>query len=482
MRAKSVHLAAIAAMSLCVASTGWADVPAPPVNQTIGMLDVLMGDLTEADCRVCHVSGVPDRHHLLQDTPIPPGSLVPYPDANGDGIPDTTYKCLNCHANDPPFAPVRDCTACHTSSAHHQTPAAISGDCVSCHGDIVDNIGDGHYIPTYTPSLVTPSSSCGDGLPLNSRGKGAGACDYCHADDGLELPTIRNNADLHHATTYAWDGSLDCLVCHEIRDPLNIRTCEGCHGPDSLHNIQADSPNAANLGTIVVGGEDAGYGHVGRDAGPGDSDCWGCHGFGSAFATASTSAPRSGPIIPTLYHSNVASIRAGSDAMVTLTGASFTNIMGTLLYESHVALTATDGTSVMLTPDIILDEGTLVFTIPGDTAPGNYNVQAVKDEFASNPVVISIVPAVTITQAVADRLVTITGSGFAGYAQGSGTSVSGTVIASVGTRVRERTLQATIISWSDTKIVARFFAIPNKVTVRSVFGSATSMTSGRISR
>ena len=48
-----------------------------------------------------------------------------------------------------PFAPVRDCIVCHTSSAHHRTPAATSGDCVSCHGDIVDNIDDGHYIPTY---------------------------------------------------------------------------------------------------------------------------------------------------------------------------------------------------------------------------------------------------------------------------------------------------------------------------------------------
>ncbi len=154
-------------------------------------------------------------------------------------------------------------------------------------------------------------------------------------------PIIRNNADLHHATTYAWDGSLDCLVCHDIRDPLSIRVCERCHGPDSLHNIQADSPRASNLGTIVVGGEDAGYGHVGRDAGPGDSDCWGCHGFASA------SAPRAGPIIPTVYYTDVASIRAGSDAMVTLTGASFVNTMGTLLYESDVALTAADGSSVI---------------------------------------------------------------------------------------------------------------------------------------
>ncbi len=69
----------------------------------------------------------------------------------------------------------------------------------------------------------------------------------------------------------------------------------------------------------------------------------------------------------------------------------------------------------------------LVVTIPGDTAPGNYDVRAVKDEFASNPTVISIVPQVTITQAIANRgLTTITGSGFGGYAPGSGTTVTGT--------------------------------------------------------
>ena len=70
----------------------------------------------------------------------------------------------------------------------------MSGDCVSCHGDIVDNMNDGHYIPTYPISPDTPSSSDGDGLPLNSRGNGAGACNYCHDDDGLAVPLIQKNA------------------------------------------------------------------------------------------------------------------------------------------------------------------------------------------------------------------------------------------------------------------------------------------------
>ncbi len=92
-----------------------ADVPAPPVNQTLGMLDVIFTELEEADCRACHDSGVPDRHHLLFGSSIPAASLVPYPDANGDGTPDTNYSCLNCH--DASFTPIRDCVVCHTSNA-----------------------------------------------------------------------------------------------------------------------------------------------------------------------------------------------------------------------------------------------------------------------------------------------------------------------------------------------------------------------------
>ena len=139
-----------------------------------------------------------------------------------------------------------------------------------------------------------------------------------------------------------------------------------------------------------MGGELAGYGHVGRDAGPNDSDCWGCHGFGSA------SAPDTGPIVPTVYNSNSSVIGAGTDTAVTLTGTSFTNVTNGTEYVANAALTAGDGSSVALTPDAV-DLGALVVTIPGDTAPGNYDVRAVKADVASNPAVISVTPKVVIT-------------------------------------------------------------------------------------
>jgi hypothetical protein len=468
MYRRFVLFAAVASLGLVVVGTEWAAVPAPPVNQSIGMPDVLYGELTEADCRACHDGGLPDRHHLLYGSSIPPGSFVPYPDANRDGVRDRTYGCLNCHRT--PSTVVRDCTVCHTATPHHRSAAAMSGDCVSCHGDIVDNMNDGHYIPSHPISLDTPSSRDGDGLPLNSRGNGAGACNYCHDDDGLAVPLIQNNATLHH------DGAsptFNCLWCHEQHDPLSIRTCERCHGPDSLHSIQADSPALGNIGKIVVGGELAGYGHVGRDGDPGDSDCWGCHGYAAA------ATPVMGPVIPTVYSSDLAVVRAGTGAMIVLDGAGFTNTMGGTLYESDVRMTAADGSSVTLEPEIILDQGTMAVTIPRKTRPGNYNIQATKAGLVSNPAVISVVPVVRISRAVYHGKVTILGTGFGGYAKGSATSVTGTITTGSGRRATTKTLTATIASWSDTKIEADFGTLPRDVTVNSLYGSAKSAVSRR---
>jgi hypothetical protein len=124
----------------------------------------------------------------------------------------------------------------------------------------------------------------------------------------------------------------------------------------------------------------------------------------------------------------------------------------------------------------------MTVTIPGETAPGNYDVQAVKEDpagndVASNPAVISIKPQVAIARATGRSSVTIAGSGFGGYAAGSGTSVTGTV--SIGNRGKIKTVEAAIVSWSDTTIEVDFGArtVPDDVTVNSVFGSDTSQVS-----
>jgi hypothetical protein len=209
---------------------------------------------------------------------------------------------------------------------------------------------------------------------------------------------------------------------------------------------------------------------VGRDAGPGNSDCWGCHGFGTA------STPDIGPIVPTVYSSDSSVIGAGVDTAVTLTGTSFTNVTEGTSYVSNASLTAGDGSSVTLTPDSVA-LGALVVTIPGNTAPGNYELRAVKSGAASNPKVVSITPKVTITETKGGATVTITGSGFGGYAAGSGTSVIGTVSDThrKGGKTGDTTVEGTIVSWSDTKIEADFGSKrPNRVTVNSVFGSDTA--------
>jgi hypothetical protein len=121
-----------------------------------------------------------------------------------------------------------------------------------------------------------------------------------------------------------------------------------------------------------------------------------------------------------------------------------------------------------------VDLGALVVTIPGDTAPGNYDLRAVKADVASNPAVVSVVPKVAITKAAGNRTVTIDGSGFGGYATGSGTSVTGTVTTGKGSNATTETLEATVVSWSDTKIEVVFASSPDDVTVNSIFGSATS--------
>ncbi len=618
----------------------------PPVYQTLGMLDTTMSNVPEANCRICHSAGVQNRHHVLYGQPISNPGIVPYPDTNGDGVNETTFSCLSCHGSQ--FQVVRDCVACHdTGSPHHTGADAVNRHCTACHGDFVADYDDGHYIPSYNPSLVTPwtglhgagwvdqahtipyresdgsgivadtdvrvldtgktydfgdvitrtdpaeirikpagddndfkieeanrgsfvynvvflqgstlgavwtqdsttmstltvtvaptqtadelitaingavnlttgprvfaskllTDGTGDllpdhdyaplgGQPFNNRGFGAGSCSYCHDDDGaLDVngdPSpllVLNNHDTHHGlglpnnmSNGAGGSWRRCNVCHDyttaprtgtydhVSGPgfdMHIRICEECHSVQTLHNIQADSPASGNVGSIVVGGEMAGYGHVGRDGAPGDSDCWGCHGF---EATAS-SAPFAGALVPSLYNADVATVSSGKNSLVLLSGAAFTNTANGQQYTSNVTLTAEDGTAVTLTPDVVMDQGTLAVTVPSGTKPGNYKLQATKGSLASNPTVLSVVPTVKITSAIANGPVTITGTGFGGYAKGSGTIVTATV---AGTRLRgtgATTVQGTIISWSDTKIVARFRQVPQTVSVQSVFGGATA--------
>jgi hypothetical protein len=236
---------------LAVANFSWGTVPAPPVNQYLGLGDTTFNNVVEADCRVCHnqtppepypvdPTYLPDRHHLLVYTPIASPSDVPVPDADGDGVADTTYVCLNCHTMtfnpdtgtselDPDF---RDCTQCHIQTrslivaptVHHRTSEAQGGDCAFCHGSFVDSglldddgdgidnaiDPDGGWVPTYQvseetpyPGGVVPGSDNrkpdGDPTTTNIWGQQAGNCSFCHS----ELTGIGGSSDF-------------CGLCHAI--------------------------------------------------------------------------------------------------------------------------------------------------------------------------------------------------------------------------------------------------------------------------
>ena len=480
-----VALLATAALSL-------AAVPPPPANQNLAIPDSVFNNQAEADCRVCHedpgmtgdTSNV-DRHHLRMGTIVPNPTSAPNPPVGGG-----PFECLTCHSLvwNPvnfsyEFTPFRDCLLCHRqiagqASVHHLTAKAEARDCVACHGDFVTNYNDGHYIPTYNPSLVTPWPS---GKP-NSGPDGEGNCTFCHntvtgsADPVLDPDSgvlVYRNAETHHSTGFALD-TLKCAWCHNVNPPPNgrsIRRCERCHGLGTLHNIQFDNAGDG----IDPGNEMPYYGHIGND-----DDCWGCHGFSSGLMAAAAltgGAPESGPVIPSVSALSAYTVVAGESRPLTVTGTSFVNRVlnpATGAYDvtltSDVALTDAAGHVTTLTTVSVSPESIEV-VLPATLAVGNYKLAAVKGPKSSNPVGIAVTPPVSIdTATCADGTVSITGTGFSSHVDAAGS----------GTGVYDSSMRpGAILSWTDTAIEARFPSCTNVVEVRSVFGKDTAVIPGQ---
>jgi len=546
MKTKTITIITVLMLSIMfLAANAFADIPAPPVNQKLGMPDTVMNDLVEAECRACHDqpgfardSNV-DRHHLLYGTDIiygecandtldPPcltdvdcaeldycrGQTVASDPLASPGV----YGCMSCHEESTVggvtnFLVERDCLVCHLqipneASVHHLTATAQGtlpededlgeigiGDCTPCHGTTVDDFGDNATIPTYNPSMVTPTVREGTADEQNLEGARAGGCNYCHTSGtGSSAPGVDDefgvdvykNATLHHNAgvnqdKYGNEVNGGCELCHG--NPLNfggdtlaLRNCEQCHGLESLHNIQADSPkcdeednNCECDGDVVVGGELYGYGHVGIDNPGGESDCWGCHGFGFG----SSSATGSGPTTPVINSSSALVIIAGTDATITLNGSSFTNIIGTYEWKSTISLTSQDGVVTELIPDPI-NTCSCTIVIPGTTPPGNYMLTAVKanGQAVSNPQPISIKPPANIETATIGAScgtpcgkMTITGSGF-GDTPPAGSEEF--------INVTQNGIKLTILTWTDTQITATGAVCDGSpITVNSLYDSAT---------
>ncbi len=458
---------------LATTGTSWANTPPPPVNQILGIPDSSFNNLVEANCRACHEDlnivnpgSIPDRHHLLVNTAIPAQTDVPFPQT---GV--TVYQCLSCHKLWNPatstyvFDTFRDCLYCHDqvageASVHHLTAKAQAQDCKACHGPI-DNPNDGHYIPSYRPSLVTPWPSD----KPNADVGGEGQCVFCHESgtDSASSLFVLTNADTHHSTGLGLSSSAQCLFCHDftVTKEYYIRKCEACHGVSSLHNIQVNSDNPANINTVVPGGENPYWGHIGHN-----DDCYGCHGF-SALSAA---APYSGPVIPDVSSLDATKVTGGVATTITATGNGFTNTVIGIGGEeigvtSNVKLTAADGTSVELIPSSIT-ASTLEVEIPADLAPGNYDFRVVKADKTSNAVNLSVVPAMA-NQSLFCRgtSVTIEGTGYSQYvdALNSGTGL-------VATSRTGAEIDCSVRTWTDTSISATCSECPSSVTVNSIWG------------
>jgi hypothetical protein len=288
----------------------------------------------------------------------------------------------------------------------------------------------------------------------------AGGCNFCHdagtTDDVIPIDVVDNH-DTHHGAAgsgvFTIPGeSRACWTCHTTGDyhSTDIRKCEGCHGPESLHNIVADSDDAGT--DIVVGGEAPGFSHVGNQ-----SDCYGCHGFETAGAFSA------GPGVPSISGASPKAMVAGTDTQVNLTGVAFTSTLATILYTSNVVLTAADGSETILTPASIT-QNSLTVTIPAETAAGIYDLQAVKNGEASNPVGISVLPAVVVENTNCSKclgVMTIEGANFAEMPEGA-----------IDINVTEGGVELDVIEWTDTMIKAAGARCGGDVTVNSVYGSS----------
>jgi len=534
MKNKILYVPAVAfTMVLGMAAVSSANAPPWPVNQKLYIPDGVFDNLTQPDCRLCHEdplvafngANIPNRHHLLVENPakhincdFTAAIEADCPTDNGK-----EYACLDCHSE--VWNPVtfswdlvqnfRDCLNCHQQVAgatvHHLTQAAQTSNCKKCHAPI-DNPWaweaaqvppvPNHYIPTYATTMITPKIRMGNGTndpitPTIPASNKRGGCAFCHGPLPLSAPLpdtatgilVYDNARTHHTIglivppgqVFEFEAPAEtrpkCTMCHNINAPsYNIRGCEQCHSVKSLHNIQADSPNPANPGSIVVGAETAYYGHIGANA-----DCNGCH----LNATLSAAAPYSGAVIPDVFDISKYTVTAGVDTAVTVTGAALTNTTqgqyGPIVVASNVVLTAADGSKVTLTPGTVT-ETTIDVILPATLAAGNYELRAVKGLWASGPIVVAVKPAVTIDSATcSDGNVVILGSGFSQNidATGSGTGATQIVTTTVGKGRNKTTTTATepcsINMWTDTDIEADCGTCGGTIEVNSVFGSDTAV-------
>jgi IPT/TIG domain len=383
----------IIALLLLAAGMAFALIPHTPVNQDMGTFDTLSSKLTEATCRRCHASGVPDTHHNLE----------------------AKYQCMNCHPviTNPDLSQaitmVRDCMQCHNAAfnnlnirkPHHETQNAQDGHCSSCHGNIVDDYDDGHYIPIYNISLVTPATKYRE---INSTtGKKSGGCESCHERNRTLDPLIYSNKKTHHnlgsVSGFNPSNISKCAACHDLQsgqyESGSIRYCERCHGITSLHNIQYNYTGTNGQ---------PGYGHIGARG-----DCNGCHAL--YMASEAMPAPGTDVIIPVINNISTSKVTEGNTTMLIIHGSNLVTTVDGVTHSSVVVLTD-EINPITLTPTAA-NSTDIVVTLPA-LSKGDYGVYALKNgSVKSNRLPLVVISKVVISSAVnVDNKVTISGSGF----------------------------------------------------------------------
>jgi len=436
---------------LLITSLVFALIPPPPVNQNMGVYDTLFANFTEGKCRDCHASGVPERHHML--------------------LPTGEYGCSNCHPvvtvnGSPHITMLRDCMQCHDATfngmtiprPHHETQDAQDRHCSFCHGNLVDDYDDGHYIPAYNISLVTPDTNY---KVINSTtGKKWGGCEACHEQNLTMEPPIAFNNKTHHRlgslSGFNPPNNSKCLQCHDLHSGQygsdSVRYCERCHATKSLHNIQWDYVNTSGT---------SGSGHIGNNW-----DCSGCH----AWYVAGGAAPGTSVIIPIIDSLSTGKVFEGSTTVLTIHGSNFVTTVDGVTHSSVVVIKG-GANPTTITPDYITSNK-MVVTIPV-LGKGAYGIYALKGaSVKSNKLSITAVPGVTIGSAKKTGTnVVITGSGFGQYDPVYESMVNVT-IQNIGKRDVVTVRNVEITSWSDTliEVTSSDAMVGDTATVNSIYG------------
>jgi hypothetical protein len=359
---------------------------------------------------------------------------------------------------------LRDCMQCHGTTfnsmnipkPHHETQDAQDKHCSSCHGNIVDDYDDGHYIPAYDVSLVTPDTKY---KVINaSTGKKWGGCEACHERNITMDPPIQFSNKTHHnlgsVSGFNPPNNSKCATCHDGHHspygPDFIRYCERCHATKSLHNIQYDYINTSGL---------LGYGHIGNDW-----DCKGCH----AWYVAGGIAPGTDVIVPVITSLITNKVLEGETTMLTIQGSNFIGI------DQSSVVVLTNGINLMtLTPGSIT-ASEIVVSVPA-LSKVDYGIYALKNgNVKSNRLPMIVVPKVMINSAEKNgSKITINGSGFGLQYDPLFDYYINVNIEKIGKKGTVTLRNVEITNWSETQIeITSVDAITGDIaTVNSIYGT-----------